>query len=97
MPSHGLMHTLPKLARYSEAAAISRAYWGCAAAPELAETEHEPIWIRAPACTLLLPAAVGFWTEHSDRPVLATWVGALRIPRDDIDRLGRWQAKGSGQ
>jgi hypothetical protein len=40
---------------------------------------------------LLLPEAVGFWTEHSERACMPTWADSLaRFPKDWIDMLGRW-------
>lgn len=44
---------------------------------------------------LLLPAAVFFWSELSDRAGLESWLGALSVGADLRRFVGRWAAKGS--
>ena len=39
--------------------------------------------------------AVSFWTEHSPRPSMASWVSCLaQFPQGWVDLLGRWGASG---
>lgn len=41
--------------------------------------------------SLLLPEAVRFWTEHSERATLPSWCGCLpQFPASWLDLLGRW-------
>lgn len=44
---------------------------------------------------LLLPAAVSFWSEHSDRAGLDFRLGALSVGADLRRFVGRWAVKGS--
>ena len=44
-----------------------------------------------PRDLLCLPEALDFWTEHSGRACMPSWVACLgRFPKDWADMLGRW-------
>ena len=44
---------------------------------------------------LLLPPAIAFWTEHSDRTGLDSWLAALAVGSDKRRFVGRWAAQGA--
>ena len=44
---------------------------------------------------LLDPAATGFWSEHSDRAGIDSWLAALGIKSEERNFLGRWGVKSS--
>ena len=44
---------------------------------------------------LLHPVAIDYWTEHSDRAGLDSWLGSLMVGSDFRKFVGRWAAQGS--
>ena len=46
---------------------------------------------------LLLAETVGFWSEHSDRSGLVSWLSALGVPEELRRFVGRWAATGSAE
>jgi hypothetical protein len=103
LPSPDLSGVVEKRARYADSAACSRAILAGLRAPfctgalaatsgaadELDLDELPQVW-RFGEELLLLPAAVRFWTEHSDRNFLSSAAASLGEPKDRRDLLGRW-------
>ena len=81
LPTKDLQGVCGKKARYSDAAGFSRALLGSLRAPD--------------GSALLLPEALSFWTEHSDRSGVDSWAAALSVPGDLRGFLGRWGAQGA--
>ena len=81
LPDRALTGSCGKRARYSDARGFSRSLLGT-----LRATDGSP---------LLLPAALNFWTEHSDRSGLDSWLGALSVGGDLRRFVGRWAAAGA--
>ena len=81
LPSQTFAGTCGKRAKYSDAKGFSSSLLASLRAPD--------------GSPLLLPAAVGFWTEHSDRCGLDTWLGALSVGADLRKFVGRWAAGGA--
>lgn len=68
-------------ARYTDAQCFSKALMSALKGPE--------------GDRLLVNEAVGFWSEHSDRSGLVSWLGALGVPEEFRKFVGRWATKGS--
>ena len=81
LPTRDLEGTCHKRARYTDARAFSHSL--------LASLRTES------GSPLLLPEALGFWTEHSDRCGVDSWLAALGVPRDLRSFVGRWGVKES--
>ena len=81
LPNLDYSHHCGKRARYSDAQYLSKQL--------LSGLKDES------GDALLIPQAVGFWTEHSDRTGLDSWLGALSVGADKRRFVGRWAAKGS--
>eukprot|EP00439_Symbiodinium_sp_Y106_P079138 s1678_g17.t2 len=48
-------------------------------------------WEAIPNSCLVPEALVGFWSGHSARHNLVSWAGAMRVPQEQRNYLGRWQ------
>ena len=48
-------------------------------------------WEAIPNSRLVQEALVGFWSGHSARHNLVSWAGAMRVPQEQRNYLGRWQ------
>ncbi|CAE7495014.1 unnamed protein product [Symbiodinium natans] len=48
-------------------------------------------WEAIPNSRLVPEALVGFWSGHSARHNLVSWAGAMRVPPEQRNYLGRWQ------
>ena len=81
LPNRNLSGTVAKRARYSDAAGFSRS--------PLAGLRHSS------GEGLVLGEALSFWTEHSDRAGLDSWLAALSVGSDLRRFVGRWAAHGS--
>ena len=81
LPTEDLQGTCGKRARYSDASYFSRALLGT-----LPGDDGE---------RLLHPASRLFWTEHSDRVGLDSWLGALGVGADLRRFVGRWGVQAS--
>ena len=81
LPNRDFSGTCGKKARYTDAQGFSSALLS-----SLRTTDGAP---------LLLPAAVSFWSEHSDRAGLDSWLASLSVGEDMRRFVGRWAVKGS--
>ena len=93
MPNAELTGFKPAPVQYSDEMVLSRAMLTELMAPEASPCGG---WLRG-CSELLPPVAVGFWTVHSDRSVLATWGACLRLPKATLDTFGRWSTTGSAE
>ena len=84
LPSADLAGTCGKRAKYCDAQGFSRSLL----AGLLVDSED-------PFAPLLLPSAVDFWSEHSDRAGLDSWLASLSVGADLRKFVGRWSAGGS--
>jgi hypothetical protein len=82
LPTENLCGTVRKKARYSDCVSFSKAL--------LAALERPGVGDR-----LVGVLACLFWTEHSDRAGIDSWVAALGVPSEMRAFLGRWSAAGS--
>ena len=84
--------TLRIEATYADAMAMNRAMFASMSVIKVAEGE-----IVEKDCERLMdPATIPFWTEHSPRPTLPSWVNCLGVfPSDWPELLGRWGATGA--
>ena len=81
LPNADLSGVTRRRAKYSDCSGFSRLLM-------LSLRDHE-------CSQLMLPASAGFWTEHSDRSGVDSWLSALGVSSEDRAFLGRWGAKGS--
>ena len=79
LPQQDLQGAMRHRAEYSDAAAFTQRLFR-----QLA---------RADGTALLQPQAVPYWTEHSDRSGVNSWLAALGVRREDRDFLGRWAVR----
>ena len=77
LPSPDLAGTCGLQAQYADALGLTRQLWGMLEVPGKPDA-------------LLLPEATKFWSEHSDRAGVTSWLLALGVPREQRDFLGRW-------
>ena len=82
LPNEDLSGSCGKRARYSDARGFSKALMAL-------------LTTRDGGTKLLHPTAVDYWTEHSDRAGLDSWLGALMVGADVRRFAGRWAVKGS--
>ena len=82
LPAPDLNSTCKKRALYSDAVGFSRSLFRTLQVPGGGEL-------------LLYPDAAAFWTEHSDRAGVDSWLAALLVPADLRRFLGRWAAQSS--
>jgi hypothetical protein len=81
LPAADFSGVVYKRARYSDAVGFSKALLGM-----LLDDEGNK---------LLLPEALCFWSEHSDRAGLDSWLAGLAVGADTRRFVGRWATKGS--
>ena len=87
LPDPALESSLPLAASYSDASGMSRALLLRMNGADVRREGGGP---------LILNAAAGFWTEHSPRHNLPSWVGALmQVPEEWFNHLGGWSPKGA--
>ena len=83
LPSDDMSSMRPVEAKYVDGLAMSRALLASLPGPDGKER-------------LLSPGLERFWSEHSERATLPSWVSMLAcFPADWIDLLGRWSARTS--
>ena len=80
LPSPDLTGVTKRRAEYSDCVCFSRQLMGSLVSED--------------GGLLLHPSAVAFWTEHSDRAGIDSWLAALGVTAADRSFLGRWGAKG---
>ena len=78
LPNQDLTDTCGLRAQYSDALGLTREL--------LSRLEHP----KEKGTPLLAPAALRFWSEHSDRAGCSGWLAALGVPADQRGLLGRW-------
>ena len=81
LPNEDLSGCIRKRARYSDAQNFSKSLLTAI----VAESGEK----------LLLPETASFWTEHSDRAGMDSWLGALGVGPEHRCFLGRWAIQGS--
>ena len=81
LPNEDFSGTCGKKAKYSDAQGFSRALLAMLKAPD--------------GSPLLLEESLGFWSEHSDRAGLDSWLSAISVSADLRRFVGRWSARGS--
>ena len=87
LPSADLQGTLAHDVGYTDACGMTRALHA-----EFRALDRS----GGPDTPLLLPEAVGFWTEHSPRHDVPSWVAALlTVPEEWLSLLGGWVVRGS--
>ena len=87
LPDSTLESSLPLAASYSDASGMSRALLLRMDGPDCRRGGKGP---------LVLDEAASFWTEHSPRHNLPSWVGALmQVPEEWFNHLGGWTPKGA--
>ena len=77
LPSRDLSGSCGHRAQYSDALSLTRQLWA-----SLTNCYDDG--------ALLRPEATLYWTEHSDRAGVTSWLGALGVPKEQRDFLGRW-------
>ena len=82
LPNEDFSNCIGKRATYSDARGVSRALMSSLTCPGSEEK-------------LLHATAIDYWTEHSDRAGLDSWLGALMVGSDLRQFVGRWAARGS--
>ena len=82
LPTEDLGGTIRKRARYADAQCFSKALLSSLRAP-------------GEVGALLLPQAVSFWSERSDRAGVDSWLAAVGVGGDHRRFLGRWAAGGA--
>ena len=83
LPSPDFQSTCQLRARYSDAKGFSLALLSSLAC------------LNDDSAKLLFAGVAEYWSEHSDRSGLDTWLAALGVPGDARRFVGRWSAKGS--
>ena len=81
LPNNDFSGSIGKRARYSDAVGFSRSLLGM-----LVDDEGEK---------LLEPESICFWSEHSDRAGLDSWLAAMSVGSDVRRFVGRWAVKNS--
>ena len=80
LPSPDFSGPCGKKARYTDAQGFSKALMSSLRTSDGAQ--------------LLLPEAVSFWSEHSNRAGLDSWLASLSVGEDLRRFVGRWAMKG---
>ena len=89
LPNVDMSGVVKKRARYSDASGFSRSLF--ASLPlSVAQGEGEEDQEM-----LLCPEASDFWTEHSDRAGLDSWLATLQVPADFRKFVGGWAVQGT--
>ena len=83
LPTQDLSSTCRRRARYSDAVSFSRSIFRTLKCD------------GSDGAPLLLADAVAFWSEHSDRAGVDSWLAALLVPSDLRRFLGRWSVQAS--
>jgi hypothetical protein len=87
MPSLDWQGTIQKVLDYSTASAHGRSLLLDLRSPVLTEVG---LWEESADSALMVAPAHLFFTEHSERHVLASWSASLGIDKTRRDYLGRW-------
>jgi hypothetical protein len=93
MPNQSWTGTVPKVMDYSSASA-----WGRAVLLDLQTpiVTRRGVWTEAANSPLVTHPVHLFFTEHSERHVLAGWSASLGIEKTRRDYLGRWSIGAHG-
>eukprot|EP00971_Amphidinium_carterae_P114554 2269629-Amphidinium_carterae.1 len=88
-PAPGLQACRPRLARYTDAMACSKALFSHIRVPKWDVVENA--WVPGGHEASLVSGSENYWSEHSARATMASWASAAGLSPDVLRRMGRWK------
>ena len=79
------------MADYSDAATLSKQILRILTVP----IQEDRKWVRSQQPLILMPEALAYWTEHSDRNWLNSLLAAIGVSPQERNYVGRWQVGAS--
>ena len=91
MPNEDWSGVRQVMADYSDAATLSKQILRMLTVP----IQEDRKWVRSQQPLILMPEALAYWTEHSDRNWLNSLLAAIGVSPQERNYVGRWQVGAS--
>ena len=91
MPNEDWSGVRQVMADYSDAATLSKQILRMLTVP----IQEDRKWVRSQQPLILMPEALAYWTEHSDRNWLNSLLAAIGVSPQERNYVGRWQVEAS--